>query len=89
MLYERCPSVLWRHALGRLVLLDAGSPDAEPMIMDGLGVIAWLALDRPSTEADLRSELADLDGSDDGAWSTVLGAALDELVGRGLLRTSA
>lgn len=86
VLLERCPNVLWRHGAGRLVLLDARDPDAEPLTMSGLGMLTWLLLDRPTAFDELHASLIDVLDPTDRPEPAELRVALDDLIDRGLLR---
>jgi hypothetical protein len=77
--YRREPRVVWRVAHGAAVVRKVGvrDPDAAFDLVGAAGMV-WIALDRPRSVREITDELELADG--------VVTAALEELVGGGLVR---
>lgn len=84
--FVRSERVLWRHASGCLVLLHPDDAGADPVTMRGLGALAWLALDRPTTLEELSALLAQVFDEPGDPPSEDVELAVDTLVDAGFVR---
>lgn len=78
--YARVRRVLWRQGPDRVLVRRAGG---EAFDLLGLAAMVWVALDAPSSLAELTEELAELVPNVSG-----LEATLHDLVVRGLVEVT-
>lgn len=83
--WQRRREVLWRAALGQLVVLVPDRADAVPLVVTSPGAAVWALLEEPVTLEEIAATLAEVFGVDPATVEHDLEPVISQLAEAGAI----